>query len=60
MYPKMRRPVWLKVRSRVWMGQSSAGRWGADLGKVEAAWTGGTVQPQQILEQKSGHTSIRF
>lgn len=42
------------------MGQSSAGRWGADLGKVEAAWTGGTVQPQQVLEQKSGHASIRF
>lgn len=42
------------------MGQSSAGRWGAGLGKVEAAWTGGTVQPQQVLEQKSSSVSIRF
>lgn len=33
---------------------------GAGLGKVEAAWTGGTVQPQQVLEQKSSSVSIRF
>lgn len=30
------------------------------LEKVEAAWTGGTVQPQQVLEQKSSSMSIRF